>query len=253
VVARILKKRKIADISFMTVQRAAHARGLRPFKRPKTSRLSPKQQKDRLAFAKSVIRKDWSAVVFSDEHTFRKHKAGNPRHEQIWAKSASEVPPKEVERWGLTLNVWAGISSQGKTGLHFYEGTLDAAGYQGVLQQTLLPAANEMFQGEWELQQDKATAHTAASTRAFLQQQDIAVVDGWPTKGDDISPIENLWAILDDRLEDKKYTTKAGMKRSVSQIWNEVDQSLLDKLVESVPDRLRRVVKAKGGSIKRVK
>jgi len=36
------------------------------------------------------------------------------------------------------------------------------------------------------------------------------VVEGWPTTGDDINPIENLWAILDDRLESKKFTTEKG-------------------------------------------
>jgi len=35
-------------------------------------------------------------------------------------------------------------------------------------------------------------------------------VEGWPTKGDDINPIENLWAILDERLEDKKFKTEKG-------------------------------------------
>ena len=38
VVARDLKRQKIADISYTTVQRAAPDRGLRPFRRPKTSR-----------------------------------------------------------------------------------------------------------------------------------------------------------------------------------------------------------------------
>jgi transposase len=255
VVARDLKRLRIADISRRTVQRAAHHCGLRPFKQRKSSRLTKDHKQQRLGFAKANRKKDWSAVVFSDEHKFKQFKGGNPAHNLVWAKSVTEVPVKEVERWGLTVDVWAGISSKGKTKLEVYEGTLDAKGYQDVLKKALMPAAMEWFEDEkdgWELQQDKATCHTAKSTMRFLEDNGIGVVDGWPTKGDDINPMENLWAILDEKLERKKFTTRQGMKKAVAQIWNSIDEELLNKLIESIPDRLRRIVKAKGASIKNV-
>ena len=255
IVARDLKRQKIADISYVTVQRAAHNRGLRPYRRPKTSRLAAKHKQERLRFAKANRNKDWSCVVFSDEHKFKLFKGGNPSHDQVWAKSVTEVPPKEVERWGLTVDVWAGISSRGKTELFIYKGSLDGKGYQHILEQALLPRAKALFKGEkggWQLQQDKATPHTSKSTMRFLKQKGIAVVEGWPTKGDDINPMENLWAILDERLEQKKFRTKKSMEAAVRQIWKNIDSQLLYKLIDSVPDRLRRIVKAKGGSIKTV-
>ena len=95
--------------------------------------------------------------------------------------------------------------------LAFYQGTLDAAAYQGILENSLLPAATGWFEDEkggWELQQDKASCHTAKSTTDWLEQHDVEVVEGWPTKGDDINPMENLWAILDERLESKKFRTE---------------------------------------------
>ena len=156
---------------------------------------------------------------------------------------------------GLTVDVWAGISSRGKTELFIYKGSLDGKGYQHILEQALLPRAKALFKGEkggWQLQQDKATPHTSKSTMRFLKQKGIAVVEGWPTKGDDINPMENLWAILDERLEQKKFRTKKSMEAAVRQIWKNIDSQLLYKLIDSVPDRLRRIVKAKGGSIKTV-
>ena len=51
---------------------------------------------------------------------------------------------------------------------------------------------------EWELQQDKATCHMARSTTEWLKENDVRVVDGWPTKGNDINSIENVWAILEE-------------------------------------------------------
>jgi len=104
-----------------------------------------------------------------------------------------------------------------------------------------------------QLQQDKASCHTAKSTTDWLEQHGVAVVEGWPPKGDDINPIENLWAILDERLEDKKFTTEKGMKKKIRQLWDELDSSLLHNLIDSIQDRLRRIRKAKGGSIKAIK
>ena len=59
-----------------------------------------------------------------------------------------------------------------------------------------------------------------------MEQHGVAVVEGWPTKGADINPMENLWAILDERLEDKKFKTEKGMKKKIRQLWDELDSSL---------------------------
>ena len=69
-------------------------------------------------------------MVFSDEHKFKQFKGGNPRHNFVWAKSVGEVPGKEMERWGLTVDAWGGFSWQGKTDLVLYEDTPDAPAYQ---------------------------------------------------------------------------------------------------------------------------
>ena len=74
---------------------------------------------------------------------------------------------------GLTVDAWGGFSWRGKTDLAFYEDTLDAPAYQDILENSLLPAAKEWFGDEkegWELQQDKATCHTAKSTHGKVHQ-----------------------------------------------------------------------------------
>ena len=85
VVARELKRQKVCDVSYTTIQRTVHRRGLHAFKQQKTSRLSQAHKRGRLQFAKTNIKRDWSHVVFSDEHTFKQFKGGNPRHNFVWA------------------------------------------------------------------------------------------------------------------------------------------------------------------------
>ena len=255
VVAQILKDRGIADVHYTTVQRAAHAQHLKPYRMQRSPRLTEAHKKDRLAFAKQLKNKDWSHTIFTDEHVFKQFKGANASHDIVWAKNPSEVPDREVERWSMTASVWAGISKQGKTPLHFYTGTLNALNYQEILGQSLLPAAQDLFgdgEGAWELQQDKATCHTARSTREWLEENDIVVLDAWPTKGDDINPMENLWAILDERLQRRRYTTLAGLKKVLREEWDLLGQNIIDNLIDSIPGRLCKIRKALGGAIKRV-
>ena len=110
------------------------------------------------------------------------------------------------------MDAWGGFSWQGKTELSLYADTLDAPGYQDILENSLLPAAQGSVEDEqgWELQQDKASCHTAKSTKRWLEQPGFGVVEDWPTKGDDRNPMENLWAILDHRLEHKSLEQRKG-------------------------------------------
>ena len=75
------------------------------------------------------------------------------------------------------------IQLAGKTDLVFYEDTLDTPAYQDILETSLLPAAKEWFGDEkegWGLQ-DKATCHTAKSTKTWLERHEIVVVEEWPS------------------------------------------------------------------------
>jgi len=56
VIARELKRQKVCDVSYSTVQRTVHRRDLRAFKQQKTSRLSKTHKRGRLKFAKTNIK-----------------------------------------------------------------------------------------------------------------------------------------------------------------------------------------------------
>ena len=111
----------------------------------------------------------------------RLNKAKQATHDNfVWAKSV-EVPGKEMERWGLTVNAWGGFSLKGKTELAFYEDTLDAEGYQDILENSLLPAAQEWFERSKGGNFSKTRLLT--STKRWLEQHGVGVVEDWPTNG----------------------------------------------------------------------
>ena len=251
-----VRTEKKVDVGRETVRTTVHSLGLTPFKMQRSSRLMDAHKKARLAFAKKYKDKDWSNVVFTDEHAFKQFRSGNSQHNFAWRHRREQVPTREIERWPITLNVWAGITLKGKTDLVFYEGGLKALEYQRILEKTLLPFASDVFEDdeiEWELQQDKATSHTAATTKKWLEDHNVDTIEDWPTKGDDINPIENLWSIMDERVAKRKFRTEKGMKKAVIEEWKKLEERTVCNLVNSVPDRIRKVMKAKGGHTKNIK
>src|SRR3954469_6333448 len=89
-------------------------------------------------------------------------------------------------------------------------------------------------------------------TRRLVTRQSPPSV-GWSSMGLRWWKGGPLRAILEEILEDKKFKTEKGMKKKIRQLWDELDSSLLHNLIDSIPDRLRRIRKAKGGSIKAIK
>ena len=81
----------------------------------------------------------------------------------------------------------------------------------------------------------------------FLRQNQISTLD-WPPQSPDMNPIENLWQIVKIR-EEKKIgipMTKEELIEQVFEIWEEIDETLLETLADSVESRLREVIRLKG-------
>ena len=84
-----------------------------------------------------------------------------------WIKSGTYFNPTETE---LTekLNVWRAISSAGKVAIHIYRKNLDRWVYQGILEDTLVPHAEEMFPDGCYLQHGNHPLHKASIVTNFL-------------------------------------------------------------------------------------
>jgi hypothetical protein len=90
------------------------------------------------------------------------------------------------------------------TNLVFIDKTLNAAKYIGILKKHCVPEMKQLFEDDtWTFMQDHASSHDAKATQLWLTQNVPAFYgkEEWSAKSPDLNPIENLWSILEDKID----------------------------------------------------
>jgi transposase len=111
----------------------------------------------------------------------------------------------------------------------------------------LILGMNQAYGGPktWTFMQDGASAHTSADTMAYLRTY-MNVLEDWPSGSPDLNPIENLWAILKDRVALLHPTTLEELEDAIRTAWNEITPDLIANLIGSMPERPNATVAAQG-------
>ena len=72
----------------------------------------------------------------------------------------------------------------------------------------------------------------------------------WPAQSPDLNPIENLWNVIKRKMDGHKPSNKAELLEFLWQEWHKVTQQQCERLVESMPRRMKAVIENQGYSIK---
>ena len=135
---------------------------------------------------------------------------------------------------------WGAIRSDGRKLLVKCSNKQSAVGYWEILK----IYEEDMHFLDLIFQQDNAPVHKSKIIVNFFQEDELEVLE-CPAYSPDLNPIENLWAILKQRLR-KQTVFWENLEEKVYEIWNEIDADVVRNLYENYRNRLLDVKKAKG-------
>ena len=247
--------RVLGDVSLRTVQERIHDDLLlRSYKARKKPLLNIRQKQQRIAFAKKYLVWDpakWREVLWTDEATFSVTGSGAKR---VYRPSGSDphLPQytSKTVKHPSSVMVWGSFGYSGVGELVFLEKNTYMNQYNYF--ELLCDRLEDSFEksGTSFFMQDGAPCHTAKSVVGWLRDCDVPYFNDWPGSSPDLNPIENLWSIIKRKLQTRDTSSLPRLKEAITEVWQSLEPETLHNLADSLPGRLRDVVRRKGNVTK---
>ena len=259
-------KNESIDISVPSLRKILSAAGLKRYKKLRKPYLDEKRKETRMNYVQSHAVLDWRKGIYTDEASLTLD-GHVDSFVTCTAQERLQAPFLAVARKPgyKSVMVWAAIWHGGRTELHVFDTSESTSKRKGVnstiyrnqvvngplLQawhdvKALWPEDDEVF-----VLEDNCRVHTAKICRVAGQDSGMVYINH-PANSPDLNPIEHAWAALKKSLYTMRplATTLEQQVARAKEIWRNMDQAFLDKLIDSMPRRMEACANAGGGATK---
>ena len=248
-IAREMKEEIGLDLSSRTIRRRLLDAGLKSCRAEKKSLLSEKARQKRLQWALEHRSFNSANVVFSDESRFC---LVSDRPVIVRRRPGEEYLPQclttTMKHGGGGIMGWGCIARNGIGRLHKNDGNVTAQHYLQILKYCAVPSLQHLFGDQPAIfQQDNAPCYTAKVVKEWIEANKIDVLS-WPGNSPDLTPIEHIWDHLARQVAKEKFSTGQELLNTLKVEWERIPLCLLEKLIDSMPQRIEAIIKAKGGA-----
>jgi hypothetical protein len=250
-------RRRLADdgvaVSKTTVLRDCAARGIRCRVRAKVADNSDERNANRVELARAMLRTNLRGYIFCDETWCNTN--DNTCRTELVPPGETATPRQFMKHPKCKLMVWAAIGVGYKSELVIFPRdeerdsiSVNADAYEAhclphIRRALDEPAPRRGNQRQKTFVQDNARPHLRAGR--ILESEGFTVAK-WPPYSPHLNPIERLWALLHQKIAEKRPQTDAHLTRVARQVWNSIDQETIDQYVLAFPGWLRKCVRLKG-------
>ncbi len=151
---------------------------------------------------------------------------------------------------GGGVMVWGIFSWQTLGPLVPIEHHLNTTAYRSIVANHVHPFMTTVYTSSDGYFQDNSPFYKAQIISDwFLEHDNEFTLLKWPPQSPDLNPIEHLWDVVEREIciMDVQPTNLQRLRDAIMSIWTKISEKCVQHLVESMPRKIKAVLKAKGG------
>ena len=145
--------------------------------------------------------------------------------------------------------IWACFSYYGVGPIHWIKTIMDQHVYVDILQNVMLPYAEDEMPCIWVFQQDNDPQHTSKNATNWFADNIIDSME-WPQQSPELNPIENLCPDVKKAVQTCNPTSNETLWMAVKESWERIPIIRCQDLVTSMSRRCAAVIPNKEYSAK---
>ena len=120
--------------------------------------------------------------------------------------------------------------------MYIFNKNLDTNLYIEILEFNL-PEMNKIMKNSVILQFDNDPKHRSLKALEFYKENNIKIID-WPSNSPDLNPIENIWAIIKNKLCRQEFDNINKLRKRVEKEWDCLTKKNLQIYSNSTNNRI---------------